>query len=245
MYMKHLLSIPLFFIVLFLYTKWGPPLPLSVSQVTTMKSDAFTVTGTGKITMKPDIAVTSLGVQSTGATAKLAQDDLNKNINAVSAAVKKLGVDEKDIQTTNYTVHPTYDYTNGKQRITGYQANGNLSVKIRQMEKANDVIDAGTAAGANVVSGITFDVDDKVAAQNEGRKLAVADAKAKAENAARVAGFSLGKLVNYQESFGGEPRPVLMMAKAGGAEPSADNSTSVEPGTQDLSVSVTLSYEIR
>lgn len=243
--MKHLLSIPIFFIVLFLYSKWGPPLPLSVNQVTTTKSEAFTVTGTGKVTMAPDIAVTSLGVQAAGTTAKLAQEELNKNINAVSAAVKNLGVDQKDIKTANYSVQPTYDFTGGRQRITGYQASGNLSIKIRQMDKANDVIDAGTAAGANVVSGISFDVDDKVAAQNEGRKMAIADAKSKAENAANMAGFRLGKMINYQESFGGEPRPVYMLAKAEGAGIANDTATSIEPGSSEVNVSVTLSYEIQ
>jgi len=243
--MKHTVTaIGIFFLALFAYTKLAGPIPFTVTSVTTTKTDTFSVNGEGKISVVPDIAVVSAGVQAQGATVKLAQDQLNKNINAVSGAVKKAGVAEKDIQTSGYNINPMYEYTSGTPHITGYQASSSLTVKVRAIDTANSVIDAATGAGANQISGITFDVDDKTKAQNQAREKAVADAKSKAVNAARIAGFTLGKIMNYSENFGNAPRPVPMLAKADIAG-TAGVPTQVETGTQDITVTVTLSYQIQ
>lgn len=237
-------AVILFFIALFAYVKLAGPIPFSVTSVVTNKTDTFSVIGQGKVTVPPDIAIVSAGVTAQAPTVQAVQDLLNKNINAVSAAVKAVGVDAKDIQTSGYNINPQYDYTSAAQRITGYQASSNLTIKVRAIDNANKVIDAATSAGANQIGGITFDVDDKTAAQNQARTLAVADAKSKAQNAAKIAGFSLGKIINYTEDFGNVIRPVPMMAtadKAGGVSVP----TQVEPGSNDITVNVTLSYQIQ
>lgn len=240
-----ILSLIVFFLSLFVYTKFAGPIPFSITNVTSNKSDAFTITGTGTVSVKPDIATVSVGVQATGTTTKEVQDNLNKNINAVSAAVKKLGVDEKDIKTSNYNMYPNYDYSSNRQKIIGYNASSNLTIKVRDIEKANSVVDAATTAGANIVGGISFDVDDKTKSEDEARKLAVADAKAKAEQAAKTAGFTLGKIINYQESSN-NIRPLPMYAKAdtavglGGGAP-----TELNTGSTDITINVTLSYEVK
>ncbi len=237
-------AIIIFFLALFAYTRLAGPIPFSVNQITTTKTDTFTVTGEGKVSVPPDIAVVSAGVQTQAATVKLAQDQLNAAINAVSAAVKKAGVQDKDIKTTGYTINPMYDYSTRTPRITGYQASSNLTIKVRAIDTANAVIDAATAAGANQVGGISFDVDDKTKAQNEARAMAVADAKTKATAAAKIAGFSLGKVINYSEDFGGAPRPIPMLAKAdvglGAGAP-----TQIETGSNEITVTVSLSYQIQ
>lgn len=238
-------AIVLFFILLFAYTKLAGPIPFSVNSVTTTKSDTFSVSGEGKVTMVPDIAVVSAGVTAQGATVTKVQQEINTKINAVNAAVKKLGIDEKDIKTSYYNISPTYDYSASTQRITGYQAHSNLTIKVRKIDTVNGVIDAATAQGANEVGGVRFDVDDKTKAENQAREQAVADAKAKAEAAAKAAGFKLGKVINYNEGDGSAPRPVMYdavkaMPEAGGGAP-----TQVEPGTSEVSVNVTLSYEIQ
>ncbi len=237
-------TILVFFIALFAYTKLAGPIPFSVNQVTTSKTDTFTVTGEGKVSVSPDIAVVSAGVQAQGTTVKATQDQLNTAINAVSSAVKKAGVADKDIQTSGYATNPMYDYATRTPRITGYQASSNLTMKVRAIDKANAVIDAATAAGANQVGGISFDVDDKTKAQNEARTLAVADAKSKADNAAKIAGFTLGKIINYSEDFGGSPQPFPMLAKADAAV-AEGAPTQVEPGSNDITVTVSLSYQIQ
>ena len=237
-------AIIVFFIALFAYTKWVGPIPFSVTQVTTNKTDTFDVTGDGKVSIKPDIAIVQAGVQAQGSTVKSTQDQLNKNMNAISAAVKKAGVADKDMQTSNYSINPMYDYGTGTPKITGYQASSNLTIKVRAIDNANAVIDAATAAGANQIGGITFDVNDKTKAQNDARKLAVTDAKTKAENAAKIAGFSLGRVINYSEDFGNTIRPIPMLAKADAAVNSG-TPTQIEPGSNELTVTVTLSYQIQ
>lgn len=232
-----------FFVALFIYNRFFGPLPFSVTSVSTQKSDTFNVSGEGKVSVPPDIVLINAGVQVQAATVKAAQDQLNSNINQVSQALKQLGIDEKDIQTSNYSIYPTYDYTSGSQRITGYSANSNLFIKVREMDKANSVIDAATANGANQVSGIVFEVDDKTKAENEARELAVSQAKKKAENAAKIAGFQLGRIVNYSESFGDFPGPIALRAQ--GSVASEAPATSIEPGSNEITVTVTLSYELR
>ncbi|MFZ2024938.1 MAG: SIMPL domain-containing protein [Microgenomates group bacterium] len=240
-----IVGLVLFFIALFVYTKFAGPIPFSITNVTSNKSEAFTVTGEGKISVKPDIATVNVGVQAQGTTVEEVQNNLNKNINAITAAIKTAGIDEKDIKTSNYNLSPTYDYSSSMQRITGYQASSNLTIKVRKIETANSVVDAATQAGANTIGGISFDVDDKTKAENEARKLAVADAKAKAELAAETTGFTLGKIINYQESTNNN-RMMPMYAKAEIAtDAGAGAPTQLSLGSTDIELTVTLSYEVK
>ncbi len=233
-----------FFLLLFLYTKFIGPIPFSVNSITTTKSDTFQVNGEGKATAVPDIANVTIGIQASGQTVKAAQDQINATINNISGAVKNLGVDVKDIQTTNYSIHPNYDFRESSQRITGYSASTNLSIKVRQIDGVNDVIDAATANGANQVGGINFDIDNKSKLENEAREKAVTDAKKKAENAAKIAGFKLGRIINYSENFGGYPIPISLRTMAMGSAEDSE-ATQVEVGSTDITVSVILSYEIQ
>src|SRR5512143_1957904 len=110
-------AVIVFFLCLFAFTKWVGPIPLSVSSVTTAKSDIFTVSGEGKVTMIPDIAVVNAGVTAQGPNVAQVQDQLNRKMNAVTDAVKRTGVDAKDIKTSNYNISPVYDYTDSSQTI--------------------------------------------------------------------------------------------------------------------------------
>ncbi|MBI3485554.1 SIMPL domain-containing protein [Candidatus Daviesbacteria bacterium] len=239
-----LLSLSLFFILLFAYTKLAGPIPFTISSVVTNKSNTFDVSGEGKATVKPDIALISLGVSATAPTAKAAQDQMNLNINKVSDAVKKLGVEAKDIQTQNYNINPIYDngsFIGSSQKITGYSADTNLSVKVRNLDTANKVLDAATVAGANQIGGISFEVEDRAKAESEARTKAVAQAKQKAAQASQIAGFRLGRVINYSEGFnGGIVRP-LGAAKA---DMASQAPTQIEPGSSEIDITVTLSYEI-
>lgn len=229
-----------FFLLLFLFTKVSGP--INISSVSTQKNTTFDVSGEGSVFVEPNIATVNAGISAEGVTVKAAQDQINAAINKVSQAVKGLGVDAKDIQTSNYNINPSYDFSSGKQRITGYSANTSLVIKIRKIDKVNDVIDATTNAGANQVGGVSFDVDDKTKAENQAREKAVADAKQKAQMAAKIGGFSLGRLVNYSENF---QNPVPIRAMGAVLNKAETAPTQVETGTNEVKVSVTLSYEIR
>lgn len=235
-------TLVIFFVLLFAYTRLLGPIPFRVDSITTTKSTTFDVTGEGRATIKPDSANISVGVSATGSSVKEVQDKVNSIINKVSAAVKDQGVDPKDIQTANYNVNPTYDFTGSSQRITGYSADTNITIKVRNIDNVGKVIDAATTAGATNVASLGFDSSDKTAAENEARKKAVETAKRKAADASKIAGFSLGKVLNYSESFGGSPRPIPL-----GATDSISSrpETTIEPGTNEITVFITLSYEIR
>ena len=190
------------------------------------------------------MALLSAGVTVTSSTVKLAQSELNTKLNAVSNSIKSLGIDSRDIKTSHYSLNPQYDYRDGTSRITGYQASSNLAIKIKDLDRANDVLDAVVASGANVVNGLSFDVADKTKAENEARKIAVEEARAKAQEASKLAGFSLGRMINYSENWGNQgPRPMYAAMDRAGASEIAK--TQIEPGSNEISVNVTLSYEIR
>ncbi|MCX8008325.1 MAG: SIMPL domain-containing protein [Patescibacteria group bacterium] len=239
-----LLSPVIFFALLALYTRLIGPLPLSVSSVVTQKTDTFSVTGEGKAIVVPDIAVVTVGVQTQESTAKQAQSNLNTKINAVSEAVKRLGIDEKDIQTTNYSIYPIYDWKQNTQKITGYQASTTLVIKVRDLDKANTVLDTATEQGANTIGGITFDVSDRSKAEDEARQKAFQEAHKKAQRAAQIAGFRLGKVINYAENTN-QPIYPLPFARMQAAPEMQDAKTNVKPGSQEVVITVTISYEIQ
>jgi uncharacterized protein len=236
------LTLIIFFLVLSLYTKIAGPIPFSVNSISTQKSTTFDVTGEGKTSIKPDNATVSAGVTTSGSTTEAVQNQMNAAINKVSSAIKALGIDEKDIQTQNYSVNPNYSYTGGTQKADGYIASTTLTIKVKDINKVNSVIDAATAAGATNVNNLGFDTLDKTKALNEARKIAVADAKKKAQDAANIAGFKLGKIINYSESTNTDQRPIPMLQATDKA--SSGTPTQVEPGTNEVQLVVTLSYEI-
>jgi len=243
--LSFLVCLILFFAVLFSYTKLAGPLPFSVNSTTTQKSDAFNVTGTGKASVKSDQTTVRLGVQAQAPSAEAVREQMNQSINKVSAAIKALGVTETDIKTDNFNINPNYDYTpEGKQNIISYNGNVSLTVKVKESALANKVIDAATANGANQVGNLTFDTVDQTAAEEEARTKAIADAKMKAQKAADAAGFKLGKIINYNEGTNGGATPMYDMRAMSAAGSAEKVTTQLEAGENEISVSVTLSYEI-
>jgi uncharacterized protein len=233
------------FLLLFVYTKFIGPFPFSVNSIQTTKQTSFQVTGEGKATAVPNQATISFGVTKQATTVGDAQDATNKAVTDILSALKTQGVDSKDIKTTDYNVYPQYNYQAVPQTITGYQVAQTVELKVHQLENVNKILDTITASGANIVNQVAFGFDDakKQELENQARKDAVMAAKSKAESLANIAGFHLGRIVDVQENLGGEIQPLPMMAldKAaglGGGQPS-----NVTPGQNDISVSVTLSYE--
>lgn len=234
---EYLLLILAIWLGVFAYAKFGPGLP--VSSVVTQKTDLFTVSGEGKVTVVPDVAILNLGMSSRKNTVKAAQAEANSVVNQLTQALKSFGVDSKDIKTTNFSVYPEYNIN----RVSGFNANVNLTVTVRDIDKVNDILDKATSLGINSVGGVQFTVDESKLKNltQEARKKAVDEAKEKAESLASAAGMTLGKIVNISEG-GNNPRPVYFAAKdavgmGGGAE--------VQPGSTDIISSVTLFYETR
>ncbi len=220
-------------------------------QPTTVAPGTITVTGEGKIAVAPDIAQLSFGV-TTGVqtTAKAASDKIAADMNKVLAAVKALGIDDKDIKTQSFYLQPSYDYVDGRQRLRGYEATQSLEVKVRDLDKVGDVLTAATDNGANQANGVTFTVEEPDAKKDEARTEAIADAKAKAEALASQLGQTLGDVQSFNESGNGWYPPVMYMDKTteaygvgGGARDQA--AVPMPSGEQDITVNVTITYELK
>ncbi len=242
------LKIVQIFILALAFVKLTSPLP--ISSVVSQKTDFFSVSGTGKVTVVPDTAIVDLGINTSKKTVKEAQNEANTVITSISTALQDLGIAKKDIQTSNYSVYPQYDYTPGQiNRVTGYQINANLTITVRDIDKTNTVIDQATSKGANTVGGIQLTVaeDKKKQLTQSARDIAVLEAKAKAESLAKAAGLTLGRVVNVQETSPADlPIPMMInksvdnLGGRGGGVP-----TEIQPGSTDIISSVTLFYETR
>ncbi len=242
MFSKPVISIIVFFVALFLYTKFAGPIPFFVNSIQTTKTTQFQATGEGKVAAVPNMATISFAVTKNAGTVAEAQEGTNSTIQKVMDGMKKLGISDKDIKTTNYSVSPNYQL--GSSQISGYTVTQSVDVKVSPLDKVNQALDAVTANGANVVGQVNFGFDEKTQQklEDQARQEAVADAKAKAESLAKAAGIHLGKVVDVEES--GNPMPIIRPMALEKAAGSLDTTpTNVTPGENSIETSVTLSYE--
>ncbi|NBU63975.1 MAG: DUF541 domain-containing protein [Chloroflexia bacterium] len=195
------------------------------------------VTGSGKVYAAPDQATVQLGVTSQATSAAEALKDNSAKTAVVLTSIKKIGVDAKDIQTHDFSIYPTYA-SNGTT-ITGYQVNNTVVVVIRDLANAGTILDQVVQAGANNISGLSFDIADPSKLQAEARAKAIADARAKAEAMASAAGVSLGDIMTISESVSSPPMPMGRMAMADAA------AVPVATGQQQIAVDVTISFVLR
>lgn len=207
----------------------------------------ISVAGEGEASARPDMAVLTLGVMREAATAREALDANSDAMAAVISAMKSEGIEERDLQTSNFSVSPVYAYPDQNQpdrqpKITGYQVNNTLSVRLRDVAKVGAVLDKAVTLGVNQGGGISFTNDDPAATLTEARKRAVKDAMDKARTLAEAAGVNLGRIVEMSEqNFRGPPMPYAMKTMARDAEA---QSVPVEAGENVYRVQVSVTFEI-
>jgi len=205
----------------------------------------ITVSAEGKVNAPPDIALVNLSVVSQGKTVKAVRLDSNTKMNAVIDAVKKLGVEPKDITSTQYNLYPSYVYPDRQTpRIEGYNLTQEIQVKVRDLDKVEDILDAGIAAGANQVGQLTFDIDDPSGLKKQAREKAFATAKEKAQDMAKAAGVGLGRVITFSESEGGYYPPAYANYKMDMAVAESAGGAAIEPGSKELNINVSVTYEI-
>ena len=218
------------------------PAPAAGAPATATESPPHTITvsATGKVTLVPDVAHVSVGVQIGKPTVKAARESAAKAMSAIIAALKGLGIDEKDMQTTGLSLYPQYA-SGSSTKIVGYQLSEQLQITVRDLDNAGDVVDVAMAKGANTMNGIWFDVGDPAKAMNDARADAVRAARASAQAMASAAGVNLGAVVSISEgSVSPWPYPAFGAERMAGL----DAATPVLPGTQDLQATVTVAFEI-
>lgn len=211
-------------------------------------NDTISVSGQGKVTAIPDIGTIDVSVQTRGQTVNQVQTDSTKKMNDIDEYLKSMGIEKKDLQTTNYSLSPIYSYdpNNGKQNFDGYSLSQTLTVKIRALDKASDILGGVIDKGANNVSQLKFTVDDPEALKTEARLKAIAQAKEKAQALAEATGVKLGKVKSFNENSNNPtPYPTYYSRDmAMGVAESKTVAPAVEAGSQQITVDVTLSYEI-
>lgn len=201
------------------------------------------VTGSGDAFGTPDVATLQIGVQTRNADPKAAVNANTAQANAIIEALKALGIDAKDLQTSNFSVsaQPDIDLATGQSKGTfTYVVDNTLTVTVRQIAKLGDVLSGAVAAGANNIYGISFNVSDPVQLQAQAREKAMADAKARAEALAKAAGVTLGAPTSISELS--SPAPVPMVAYRAAAESAA---VPVQAGQLQVSLQVNVIYEIK
>jgi len=216
------------------------------------------VTGKGEVVAIPDIALLSFSVVEEGKTVADAQTKATKKINDSTAALKVMGIDDKDIKTTNYSANPKYDYVSPRvctsgycgstPVLSGYEVNQTISVKIRKTADAGNVLTKIGDLGVTNISGPNLTIDDMDTVQAQAREKAIEDAQAKAKLLAKSLGVSLGKIVSFDDSlmrpyyYEGAGMDSKMMNMSAGAPTGAPE---IPVGENKVTSNVTITYEIK
>src|SRR5206468_11456790 len=202
----------------------------SPSITQTIAGSRLDISATGEVTRVPDIAIISAGVLSRSATATGALQDAADRMQRVLAALKRAGVADRDVQTSNINLNPEYRYVeNQPPQLTGYTASNQLTIRFRDIRNSGKILDALVSQGANQINGPNLTIDKPEAALDEARGKAVATGRARAELYARSLGLRVVRVVSVSESGGdfGPPRPIPAMAPMMARAQAAD--TKLEP----------------
>lgn len=199
------------------------------------------VVGDGRVTVQPDLATVTFGVEANGPTLAAAQADASTRMQAVIDGLLGLGIPREDIKTNRISASPVYDQRDNTQ-IRGYRASNSVQVKLRELDRVGPIVDAITAAGANRVDGLAFSVEKIEEPKNQARALAMQNARVKADQLAALAGMRVVGIKSIVESdASSQPvqfaAPVAARAEAAPAPP-------VEPGTQEIRTQVSVTYII-
>lgn len=202
----------------------------------------LTVTGTGRASVRPDIADLRLGVTVTESTVEAARTSSAGIQNGILARLRALGIAGRDLQTSIVNVQPQYDYSeqSAPPRLVGYQFSNLVAATIRDIDKVGDAIDGALGAGATTIDQISFRVADPAAAEAQARDAAVTDARTRADGLAASAGVSIAGVAAIVEGGAGPvpyPRPFERMVMA-----AKDAGTPIEAGENEITATVTVTY---
>lgn len=208
----------------------------------------LSVQGTGEARVAPDEATVRLGVLAQAPTAQNAMSQANRTANAILEAVRRLGVEAKDIQTSELNLNPVYanvpESRGGEPRISGYQATNVVSVRLEKLDQVGPVVDAGLAAGANRLDGVLFGLRNDAAARSEALTRAADAARAKAETLARALRVRLVEVVEVVEGGVSVFQPLYRGGARMAMEASMAADTPVSAGQVGIDASITLRYRI-
>lgn len=204
----------------------------------------ITIVGHGEARLAPDLAVITLGVMNSAVTAREALDANNAAMNNVMTGLKSAGISPNDMQTSNFTISPRYDFGQDNRqppRVVAYDVSNTVTITVRKLDSLGAVLDQTVSQGSNQINGIMFSASESGPAQDEARKAAVADAQRKAKLFAEAAGIGLGDILSLSEVIS-NPQPVPTYRKTMQAE--AASSVPIAQGEQTVAVDVNIVWEI-
>jgi uncharacterized protein YggE len=217
--------------------------PAQVPVVQTINGTRLDVSVTGEVSRVPDIANISAGVVTRAASATGAISQNAARMERVRAALKRAGIEDRDIQTSSINLNPEYRYQDNQAPVlTGYSASNQVSIRFRDIRNSGRILDALVAEGANQINGPSLSIDKPEAALDEARTKALAAGRARAELYARSLGLRVGKLVSVSESGGYSGPQPMVMSRMAVAEAAA---TKIDPGEQQLQVTLAMTFELQ
>jgi uncharacterized protein len=227
-------------------------LPLPAYAENEPEVNKITVSGEGKASVAPDMALLSLSVVRQRKTAREALNENSKAMNDVLSAMKEFGINEKDLQTSGFSIQPNYVYPNADEdenfppKIVSYTVANTLGVRVRDLTRVGDVLDKSVTLGVNEGGNVTFIKDDATPTIEEARKKAVENAIAKAKTLTASAGVGIGKILEISEqSYQASPMP-MMRAEMAMVKSSADSApVPIASGENSYNVSVNMQFEIK
>jgi len=200
---------------------------------------SISVTATATTTAASDIATIDLGIVNTAPSASAAQDDNTAKVNAMIAGLREIGVVERDMKTSTYTVYPQYDYNLSPAAVVSYEASQTVTVRIREKDLVNSVIEKAGDLGATNIGSLRYEADDKTAAEAEAREKAIGRAYEQAFTIADAMGARLGQVVSYAESDNPSYYGYAYEAHGGASTPD------IQPGEEEVVMTVYIDYAIQ
>jgi hypothetical protein len=225
----------------------GPAVQAQTDTGNTAVSSGITVIGQGEAQGQPDQAHATVGVEISAPTVEEATNQNAAVIEQIMTALDEMGIAAEDIQTSNYSLwaEQRYDEREGTQDITGYHVSNQVNVTIRNINNVGDVLAAVTNAGANSIYGVSFSVADTAVLEAEAREAAIADARARAQSLADLAGVELGDIQMITENIGPSyPMPIL---GRGGADMVVDEASApgISPGQLKFSTQIQVTFALQ
>jgi uncharacterized protein len=203
------------------------------------------ISGHGEVRVVPDLAVVTVGVTTQGQSARDALDGNTKAMKSLLETLKKAGIEDRDMATSNFSVGPRLDYGNNNgqpPKVVGYDVNNMVTITVRKIDDLGELLDVAVSTGSNTINGISFSVSKPESFITEARKAAVMNARSKADTYAAAGGFKIGDILSISEGTAYQP-PVQYMAKSSRSE--ASDAVPIAQGEQALSVDVSITYEIK
>jgi uncharacterized protein YggE len=207
----------------------------------TQEGGTIVVSGTGRVALESDVADLRLGVSLARPTVDEARSDAAATMAAILSAVLEAGIEQRDVRTTLLSVQPRYDYRDGKPpELSGYELSNVVEVVVRDLSRLGDVVDGTLRAGATSMDSLSFRVAEPADAEREARIRAMSEARARADVLAGAAGLTITGVSDIME--GSPVGPPIPVAKAERMMLASDAATSVEAGSTEISVTVTVTY---